>query len=168
MFTLLIFISFAIISAYSGLMIARHGVPYSISATFYRLNHRWVFQATMFSTAALLMPAILEKTQERYQCLAFLACAGMLFVAASPNFKGSFEGKVHASGAVAVLLFSQVWVAVTCPYILPLWAVLAGYLITVTRKRYNGNLMDAFISSKPMFWAEITALITTYSTLIIY
>lgn len=143
------------------------GIPYSISATFYSLTHKWWFGITMVLTAVLLMPAILEVTPERYQFTAFLACVGMIMIGAAPHFKEGTEKKVHTVGAVLCLLFSQVWVGLTCPWMLLLWIGYLVYTVWEMKKHWNGNFISAFLLTKPMFWVEITALVATYVTLFI-
>ena len=56
----LVIISFLIIASYTAAVcIKAKGVPYSISATYYYLEHKLWFMATMWLTAGLLIPAIL-------------------------------------------------------------------------------------------------------------
>ena len=56
----LLIISFLVIAAYTAAVcIKAKGVPYSISATYYYLEHKLWFMATMWLTAGLLIPAIL-------------------------------------------------------------------------------------------------------------
>ncbi|WP_148296768.1 hypothetical protein [Porphyromonas cangingivalis] len=82
MITLLILLSLAILLAYVSYTLLSHkSVPSSISATYYRLRHKSLFSVAMFSSAALLMPAMLEIVPEDVEFLAFLGCGGMLFVA---------------------------------------------------------------------------------------
>lgn len=161
-------ISLVVIAAYTAAVCVKgKGIPYSISATFYSLAHKWWFGATMVLTAGLLMPAILEVTPESYQFTAFLACVGMIMTGTAPHFKEGTEKKVHTVGAVLCLLFSQVWVGLTCPWMLLLWIAYIGYTVWGIYKSWNGNFKASFILTKPMFWVEITALVATYVTLFI-
>lgn len=164
MLTLTIISALIIASYTAAVCIKVKGIPYSISATFYALEHKWLFCATMIITAGLLMPAILQKTPESYQFTAFLACVGMIMVGAAPHFKEGLEKKIHTVGAVLCLLFSQVLVLLTCPWLLLLWLGYLAYTLVMMIKKWNGNLIGSFILTKPMFWVEITALITTYIT----
>lgn len=158
-------ISALIIASYTAAVCIKvKGIPYSISATFYALEHKWLFCATMIITAGLLMPAILQKTPESYQFTAFLACVGMIMVGAAPHFKEGLEKKIHTAGAVLCLLFSQVWVLLICPWPLLVWLCYLAYTVVMMIKKWNGNFISSFILTKPMFWVEITALITTYIT----
>lgn len=164
MLTLTIISALIIASYTAAVCIKVKGIPYSISATFYALEHKWLFCATMIITAGLLMPAILQETPESYQFTAFLACAGMIMVGSAPHFKEGIEKKIHTVGAVLCLLFSQVWVLLTCPWLLLVWLCYLAYTVVMMIKKWNGNFISSFILTKPMFWVEITALITTYIT----
>lgn len=166
--TTLIILSALCIAAYTAAVCIKFGgVPASISATFYKLEHKVWFGATMWLTAGLLIPAILEATPECYQFTAFLACLGMLLIGTAPNFRDGIDRPVHITGAVLCILFSQVWVGLTCPWMLLIWAVYLAYTAWGMKKHWNGNFISAFLLTKPMFWVEITALLATYVTLLI-
>lgn len=156
-------ISLVIIAAYTtAVCIKQKGVPYSISATFYKLKHPYWFMATMWLTAGLLMPAILEISKPGTEFLAFLACAGMLFVGAAPKFREEFEGKVHQSGAIMCVVFSQLWVAFNWWPAIFVWLGYVGYTIYGIVKQDKGVFLFKFYQTKPMFWVEISALLATY------
>lgn len=150
-------LSMILITAYTAAVcIKNKGVPASISATFYTLEHKGWFLAAMWGTAGLLMPAILEVSNPGTEIWAFLASAGMLLVGVAPNFKETFEGKVHTSGAVLCLLASQIWVALNCPWCLTLWAV---YLVGTLEEMQRGK---TFLETRPLFWVELFALLGTF------
>ena len=164
----LILLSVLCIAAYTTVVCIKFkGVPDSISATFYSLQHKVWFGSTMWLTAGLLMPAILESTPGCYQFTAFLACIGMMFVGVAPNFREGIDKKVHTTGAVLCILFSQVWVLLTCPWMMLVWVAYLIYTALMMMKNWKGNFISAFLLTKPMFWVEITALLTTYVTLFI-
>lgn len=165
--TILITLSLAVIATYVGVMIHRERIPSSISATYYSLKHRLWFGATMWLTAGMLMPAILESTPCSYQFTAFLACAGMMMVGVAPNFREGIDKKVHTTGAVLCILFSQVWVLLTCPWVLLAWIAYLAYTAWGMKKYWKGNFISAYLLTKPMFWVEIMALLVTYVTLFI-
>lgn len=143
------------------------GIPYSISETFYKLEHKWCFLTTMWLTAGLLMPAILESTPGCYQFTAFLACIGMMFVGVAPNFREGLDRPVHITGAILCILFSQVWVLLTCPWVLLVWFGYLAYTAWGMKKYWKGNFISAYLLTKPMFWVEVAALLATYVTLFI-
>lgn len=164
----LVLISFLFIASYTlAVCFKNKEIPYSISATFYSLEHKFWFALTMLATAGFLMPAILEVTDENYQFLAFLACVGVIMVGAAPNFKEGMEKKIHTTGAVMCLVFSQLLVFFTASWVLFLWVCYLAYTVIMMRKKWKGNLISAFILTKPMFWVEVFALASVYLTVII-
>ena len=164
----MILLSVLCIAAYTTVVCIKFkGVPDSISATFYSLQHKVWFGATMWLTAGLLMPAILEVTPDCYQFTAFMACTGMFLVGAAPNFRDGFDKKVHISGVALCIVFSQVWVTLVCPWMLLVWVAYLIYTALMMKKNWKGNFISAYLLTKPMFWVEITALLATYVTLFI-
>ena len=162
-----IILSLATITAYTtAVCIKGHGVPSSISATFYALDHKLWFGATMWLTAGLLMPAILEVTPESYQFTAFLACVGMIMTGIAPNFREGIERPIHIVGAILCLVFSQVWVGLTCPWFLLVWIVYVIYTVVMMARHVSDRALSDFLRTKPMFWVEVTALATTYMTIL--
>lgn len=168
MITALTILSALIIASYTvAVCIKCKGIPYSISETYYKIEHKMWFGVTMVLTACLLMPAILQVTPDSYQFTAFLACSGMIATGVAPNFREVIDRKIHTIGAVLCLVFSQVWVSLTSPWMLLLWIGYLAYTVIGIKRNWNGYFIGSFLSTKPMFWVEITALVATYVTLII-
>lgn len=166
--TALTIISALLIAAYTvAVCIKCKGIPYSISETYYKISHKAWFGVTMILTACLLMPAILEVTPDSYQFTAFLACAGMVMTGIAPNFREGIDRKIHTTGAVLCLVFSQVWVGLTLPWMLLLWVGYLVYTIVMMIKNWNGYFTSTFLSTKPMFWVEISSLLSTYVTVLL-
>lgn len=163
---ILILLSLAIILTYVGVMVYKNGIPYSISDTFYALEHRFWFTATMWFTSLLLMPSILERTPDTYQFLAFLMCAGLIFVGAAPHFKNGIERPVHIVATCISALSSQIWVILTQPWILLIWVAWFAYIGIMLKRNWNGDLWNSFVKCKPLFWAEVTAFAMVYIILI--
>ena len=162
-----ILISFLMILSYTASMCIKiGGIPNSISDTYYSLKHKLWFLATMWVTAGSLMPAILEMSKPNTGFLSFIACLGMALVGAAPNFKKD-ERKVHLAGAYLCIIGSQIWVAVNTWYFLSLWLILAAYTIIKVVKQDEGTFVYKFMSTKPMFWIEVTALASTYLAVLI-
>lgn len=166
---LAIFSVFTISLYTSAVCIKGRGVPYSISATFYALAHKWWFRFTMWVTPILLMPAILEVSRPGIEFLAFLALIGMIMVGCAPDYaRDPFQHKVHVSGAIMCIGFSQVWVTLNCWWVLlPIWLAYLAYTGIAIARQKEGVLVYKFMQTKPMFWIEIAALSTTYSALAI-
>lgn len=164
----LVFISMLVIATYTvAVCMKQKGIPYSISATFYKLNHPGWFMASMWLTAGWLMPAVLEVSKTGTEWMAFLACSGMLFVGAAPNFKDHFEGKVHTAGAVFCVAGSQLWVTFNCPWALLVWVVWLVYTVVYMSRHISSSLISDFIRTRPMFWVEIAALMSTYLSVLL-
>lgn len=164
---ILIIVSALCVAAYTAAVCVKcKGVPYSISETFYKLDHKLWFGATMWLTAGLLMPAILEVTPESYQFTAFLACVGMIMTGIAPNFREGIERPIHIVGAILCLVFSQVWVGLTCPWFLLVWIVYVIYTVVMMARHVSDRALSDFLRTKPMFWVEVTALVVTYMVLL--
>lgn len=141
------------------------GIPNSISATYYILEHKLWFGFAIISTAILLMIALLNIVPASIQFLAFLSGAGMMFVGAAPNFKEDLEGKVHTGGAITCIVCSQVLIGLVNLSILITWMGFVMFAVIYTLLS-TGSLKERFLKSKPLFWVEIIALLSVY--LLIY
>lgn len=165
----LIILSILIIAGYTAAVcIKGRGVPYSISATFYALEHKWWFRFTMWLTPMLLMPAILEISRPGTEFLAFLALVGMIMVGSAPDYaRDPFQHKVHVSGAVMCIVFSQAWVGFNCWWVLlPVWTAYLAYTIIAIYRQKEGVFVYKFYQTKPMFWVEVAALPVTYIAIV--
>lgn len=164
----LVIISMLIITVYTlSVCIKGKGIPNSISVTFYKLEHPKWFMATMWLTAGLLIPAILEASKPNTEFLAFIACVGMLMVGAAPNFKDEFEGKIHTSGAIMCIAGSQLWVMFNCGWCLMVWVAYLIYTFVMMTRHVSDSIISDFLYTKPMFWIEIAALMAAYLTVLI-
>lgn len=165
----LIILSILVIASYTAAVcIKGKGVPASISATFYKLEHPYWFLAAMWGAAFLLMPAILDVSGEGTEWTAFLACGGMLLVGSAPNFREESDGRVHTAGAVLCVAGSQLWVALNSPWCLLAWAAyVIGTLIHMLTNEVTEDLKADFLATRPMFWVEVAALFSTYLTMFI-
>jgi hypothetical protein len=90
-------------------VINKYGVPDMVSTIYYLLGKRgWVFQLVMIAFGAMMMVCLLDSGLG-VQCLAFLACAGLMFVGAVPRFLDESERKVHKTGAIISAVASVGW-----------------------------------------------------------
>ena len=178
MITVLTLLSLSCILSYTlAVCLKFRGIPASISASFYSLQHKYWFRFTMWLTPMLLMPAILEISDTNTQWLAYLACVGMIVVGCFPDYTGDkFYYRGHVAGAVITMVSSQVWVAFHAPVLLTAWALwlvytmysIYGYMDDALKQRgftADGDFMEGFYESKPLFWVEIVSLTTTYITI---
>lgn len=86
--TVLFLISLFVIAIYIAVVIVKSGVPYSVSDTYYRIEHKKWFTFVMLATGFSLLPVALEVSSESSQFLIFLTIVGITLVGISPNFKG--------------------------------------------------------------------------------
>nr|DAJ56834.1 MAG TPA: hypothetical protein [Caudoviricetes sp.] len=164
----LVIISFLIIAAYTAAVcIKTKGVPYSISATFYKLDHKLIFGASMCLTAMFLFPAVWElSTTFTMRLLAVAACIGLIGVGLAPDFKDAWINRIHCGSAALTLIASQLWVGCT-PFwwvLIPVWLAFIVYMVIGMGKHITGNIWQDFVSTKPMFWCEVGALLAVYTT----
>ena len=147
--------------------IKQKGVLASISATFYRLEHKNWFMATTWLTAGLLMPAILEVSRPTPSSWRSSPAPAMFLVGAAPNFKEDFEGDIHELGAICCIVGSQLWVMFNCPWCLLVWVAYVVYTIVMMTRHVSDSVIADFYRTKPMFWVEIAALLATYMSVFI-
>ncbi|WP_336617135.1 hypothetical protein [Bacteroides acidifaciens] len=163
----LVLLSFVLIAGYVYAMIKKgKEIPYSISATYYALTHKFWFGLCMIGSGAFLLPAAFEASSENSQFLVFLSVIGMIVLGVSPNFKGS-QKTTHCIGAAMSLIFSQIWVGCNSWYWLLLWAGFIACMAISMSEHWTGNFISDFVKRKPMFWIEVISLLTVYLTCIV-
>lgn len=150
------------------------GIPNSISASFYSLEHKYWFRFTMWVAPMLLLPAILEVSKQNTEFLAFLAIVGMIIVGCFPDYANDkFSKRGHESGAIMTMVFSQIWVGFNKPIFLSLWALYLLYTATsmfIAYKKMNNlefkvDFRYLYINTNPLFWIEIFAITSTFLSL---
>lgn len=167
--TTLILISFLTIATYTTIVSIKSGIPYSISETYYRINHKEWFTFVMLFTAITLLPSALEYSSDNSQFLIFLSVAGMAIVGLSPNFiyGEKSEQIAHYIGSGMLLIFSQCWVGCNLPWALTWWIVYVMWIIfNFIKSNPEQSFYDRLVSSKPVFYAEIIVMITVYATVL--
>lgn len=167
--TTLILISFLTIATYTTVVSIKSGIPYSISETYYRINHKKWFTFVMLITAITLLPVALEYSPENNQFLIFLSVAGMGIVGLSPNFiyGEKSEQIAHYIGSGMLLIFSQCWVGCNLPWALTWWIVYIMWIIfNFIKSNPEQSFYDRLVSTKPVFYAEIVVMITVYATVL--
>ena len=129
-------------------IIKNKGIPDSISATAYAVKYKKTFTVAMCAVAALLLPELLNKTNEATQFLPFLAIAGLGAVGLSPDYRN--EGKFqHYFGAFLAATASQLTIALNDP------KYLLGWLLFPIFWGLNGF-------KNTTFWAEIICFLTMF------
>lgn len=129
------------------MVISKHGVPDMVSSIYYMMDkHGWVFQVYIIMFAALMMVCLLDSGLG-VQCLAFLSCAGLMFVGAAPRFLEESDRRVHKTAAITSAMASVAW-CLTVE-----WRMVLAFLAW-----YGVYWVGRDNDSKPWFTAEVTAI----------
>lgn len=154
----MIIASMIILLAYTVFAVWRVGkIPDSLSATYYLLPKQYsdMFSYAIITAGILAAPVWIGCSREGSECLAFMGATGLIFVGTAPQFKLSWEGKVHIGctilasvAAVAWLLINGFWVLVS---------IAIGLL-----------LISGFITRKWIFCAEFILFATVYTAVASY
>ncbi len=166
---LLSLISFLILGGFLLLSAMRFGVPDMVSDAYYQLqgttgsevlggkikrNFGWVFTAVMVASAILMLIPMLD-CGRGIQCLAFLGCAGLMFVGFVPRYLDSAEHIIHKSAAITAAIGCVGWCSSVnlTPTILLAIAMLIIYFPPAKKPNSVGY-----------YWAEIAAFLDVYLT----
>ena len=122
---LLSIISFLLLGGFMFLSAMKFGVPTMVSDVYYQLqdytgsevidnkfkqNYGWVFTAIMVASSILMLIPMLDCGMG-IQCLAFLGCAGLMFVGFVPRYLDSAEHIIHKSAAITSAIGCVGWCA---------------------------------------------------------
>lgn len=109
-------------------VIEEYGVPEMVSSIYYLLGKSgWVFQVVMMSVGMLMLMCLLD-CEKGVQCLAFLACGGLMFVGAAPRFMNEDRG-VHKAAATICAMAGIGW-CLSANFIMTIAAIVA-YVIGI-------------------------------------
>jgi hypothetical protein len=146
--------SLVIMFGYLAFVVAKFGIPKSISETYYLLGKMgWLFQVTLFSVAFLVVPTLIDRSGEGTRFLAFLSCMGLAFVGAAPLFKRKLDGKVHYISAAMCCGGLVLWQVFNACWVVPLICFLAVF-------------PPMLFDGKRMWWLEIATIVSAYVSLI--
>ena len=109
-------------------VIKKCGIPEMVSSIYYLLGKSgWVFQVVMMSVGMLMLMCLLD-CEKGVQCLAFLACGGLMFVGAAPRFMNEDRG-VHKAAATICAMAGISW-CLSANFIMTIAAIVA-YVIGI-------------------------------------
>lgn len=162
-------ISFLLLGGFLLLAAMRFGIPNMVSDVYYQLqgctgsevigdkrkrNYGWVFTLVMFVSAILMLIPLLD-CGKGIQFLAFLGCAGLMFVGAAPNYVDKDTYPIHKVGAITAAIGCVGWCASInlAPTLLLAIAVLFVYFPPAKKPKAVGY-----------YWAEIAAFLDMYLT----
>ena len=162
-------ISFLLWAGFFLLSDMRFGIPDMMSDVYYQLqgftgsevigdkhkrNYGWVFTAVMVASAILMLIPMLDSGMG-IQCLAFLGCAGLMFVGFVPRYLDSSEHIIHKTAAITAAIGCVGWCASVnlIPTMLLAIAVLIIYFPPAKKPNSVGY-----------YWAELAAFLDVYLT----
>lgn len=162
-------ISFLLIGGFLLLAVMRFGVPDMVSDVYYQLqgctgsevvsdkrrrNYGWVFTLVMFVSAILMLIPLLD-CGKGIQFLAFLGCAGLMFVGAAPNYVDKDTFPIHKGGAITAAIGCVGWCASInlAPTLLLAIAVLIIYFPPAAKPK-----------AVRCYWAEVAAFLDVFLT----
>lgn len=118
-------------------VIEEYGVPEMVSSIYYLLGKSgWVFQVVMMSVGMLMLMCLLD-CEKGVQCLAFLSCAGLMFVGAAPRFMNEDRG-VHKAAATICAMAGIGW-CLSANYVMTIAAIIAymiGFICVKKLRKY--------------------------------
>lgn len=162
-------ISFLLWAGFLLLAAMRFGIPDMMSDVYYQLqkctgsevigdkhkrNYGWVFTVVMVASAILMLIPMLDSGRG-IQCLAFLGCAGLMFVGFVPHYLDNAEHAIHKAAAITAAIGCVGWCSSVnlAPTLLLAIAVLIIYFPPAKKPKTVGY-----------YWAEIAAILDMYLT----
>lgn len=147
----MVVLSLAVFASYVIAMAMKYGAKEVVSEYAYE-GGMTLFTACIGTSAALLVPAMIEAAPENWKFLGFLSAAALIFVAVAPHYKGD-EAKLHKTAAKVAGVCAVAWGMATC------WEIVALSLVA-----YVGILK---ITDSKLAWfaAELTGMAMVYAIL---
>lgn len=134
-------------------VIEEYGVPEMVSSIYYLLGKSgWVFQVVMMSVGMLMLMCLLD-CSKGVQCLAFLACGGLMFVGAAPRFMNEDRG-VHKAAATICAMAGISW-CLSANFVMTIAAIVAYVIGIICVKK---------LRKYALFIAEAAAIGWTFLT----
>lgn len=162
-------ISFLLLGGFLLLAAMRFGIPSMVSDVYYQLqgctgsevigdkrkrNYGWVFTLVMFVSAILMLVSMLD-CGRGIQCLAFLGCAGLMFVGFAPHYLDNNEHAIHKAAAITAAIGCVGWCLSVnlAPTLLLAIAVLVIYFPPAAKPKAVG-----------CYFAEVAAFLDVFLT----
>lgn len=150
--TLIIFATSLLIAYIVAFCIRHETIPDSLSASVFYMPKTciWAWTIVIAAVTFALAPILISSVSDSTTFLAFLAGAGLLFVAGSPleKDKSELSYKVHCGGAIVCAIASQILIGLNMPLLLLCWAPWVLY--------YAISELREVVWRRSVFFAEMT------------
>ena len=150
-------IAVAVLTIYTAaLCLAERQIPPSLSASvFYLPRAGAILWLAVIAAVVFALAPVLIGTAQRAQFLAFLACAGLLFVGGCPLVKDKTDltYKIHIAGAITCAVCANLLIMFNHWWMLFLWIPWLFWFIWVTKDRRWPT---------QTFWAEMMCFLITF------
>lgn len=147
-------VSCLIVSLYLTAYICHRGLPDSLSDTYYHNEKKWLFPAVTVTAGATAVIPLMETTTDSYRFVAFFIIAAIMFVAASPAFKETMVGEVHAISATVLGLAALIWLILTIG--MPWLAAACAIAGVIDHKRFLFWIETGLLYN--LYWGLFTAI----------
>lgn len=145
----MVVLSLAVFASYVAVMAMKYGAKEVVSEYAYE-GGMTLFTACIGTSAALLMPAMIEAAPDNWKVLGFMAAASLVFVAVAPHYKGD-EAKLHKTAAKIAGVCAVAWAMATCWEVVALSLVAYVVVMQITESRWA------------WFAAELTGMAMVYA-----
>ena len=150
--TWMVILSLAIFAFYVTVMAMKYGAKEVVSEYAYE-GGMTLFTVCIGTSAALLVPAMIEAAPDNWKFLGFLAAAALIFVAVAPHYKGD-EAKLHKTAAKIAGVCAVAWGMAACWEVVALSLVAYVVVMQITESRWA------------WFAAELTGMAMVYAILL--
>ena len=152
-------IAVAVLTIYTAaLCLAERQIPPSLSASVFYLPRAGaiLWLAVIATVVFCLAPVLIAVSSPNTQFLAFIACAGLLFVGGCPLVKDKTDltYKIHVAGAVTCAICANLLIITNHWWLMFLWIPWLFWFIWVTKDRPW---------TTQTFWAEMTCFYSTFA-----
>ena len=152
-------IAVAVLTIYTAaLCLAERQIPPSLSASVFYLPRAGaiLWLAVIATVVFCLAPVLLAVSRPATQFLAFISCAGLLFVGGCPLVKDKTDltYKIHIAGAVTCAVCANLLIITNHWWMLFLWIPWLFWFIWVTKDLRR---------TTQTFWAEMTCFYSTFA-----
>ena len=152
-------IAMAVLTIYTAaLCLAGRQIPPSLSASVFYLPRAGaiLWLAVIATVVFCLAPVLLAVSRPATQFLAFISCAGLLFVGGCPLVKDKTDltYKIHMAGAISSAIAANLLIMTNHWWMLFLWIPWVFWFVWVTKDRRW---------TTQTFWAEMTCFFMTFA-----